>query len=114
METTPLNVYVLGEHTLVANGLKHRLMRKFGSAVDVSCFSDCSHCVKKVDYSTHVVVLDASVEGRDFESLARQVRALNPNADVLLHDNSDNILREISGLLRRMLVPEAAAVFAVA
>jgi hypothetical protein len=113
METTPLNVYVLGDFALVVNGLKHKVVRKFGSAVGVSGFCDYHQCLKKVDNLTHVVVVDGRVDGREFAFIAREIRAINPGAEVILHDSSDNVLRELSFMLRQRLVPEAAAVFAL-
>ena len=64
MENTPLNVFILGSHALVLNGLKHKLQQKFGSTMATSIFCDVNSCMKKVDNLTHVLVIDELVEGR--------------------------------------------------
>lgn len=114
MESTPLHIHILAEHSLIANGLRHRIQRKFASAVRVSVFCDLNAFLRKVDRDTELVVSDRLVEGRDLLSIARQVRAANPYAEVIAHEHPDQVLAWISAHLRSRLVPEAAAVFAVA
>ena|SRR5687767_2007573 len=113
METTPLIVYILGDHALIGNGLRHRLQQKFGSAVQVSTFCDVHHCLKKVDNLTQVAVVDEYVEGKPADWLGSQFRAINPEVEVLVHDSPGRVLQELSRMLRQRLVPEAAAVFAL-
>jgi DNA-binding NarL/FixJ family response regulator len=112
METTPLNVFILGDYALVANGLRHKLQRKFGSAVQVSVFCDLHQCLKRVDNLTQMVVLDEYVEGRPASLVASQFRAINPQLEVVLHDSAQQVVQNIAVTLRQRLVPEAAAVFA--
>lgn len=111
METTPFNVFILGDYALVANGLRHKLQQKFGSAVQMTVFYDVNHCLKRVDKLTHLVVVDEHVEGRPAALIASQLRAISPDVEVVVHDNADRVARAISAQLRQRLMPEAAAVF---
>ena len=111
MESTPFNVFILGDYALVANGLRHRLQQKFGSAVHVSVFCDVHHCLKKVDNSTHLVVVDEHVEGKPASFIGAQCRAINPEVEVVVHENAERVIRAVSMHLRQRLMPEAAAVF---
>ena len=113
MENTPLNVFILGSHALVLNGLKHKLQQKFGSTMATSIFCDVNSCMKKVDNLTHVLVIDELVEGRAAEDWASQFRAIHPDIEVLVHRSSEQVIQQLRMLLHRRLMPEAASVFAL-
>ncbi len=113
MKKTPLTVFILGEHALVVNGLRHRIKQKFGSAVEVKLFCDVHLCLRSVDKDTDVLVLDEHLEGRRAGVWGSHFRAINPQVEVLRHDSEDHVLAELSTMLRQKLVPEAAAVFAL-
>ena len=112
METTPLNVYILGEHALVINGLKHKLQQKFGSAVNPTLFCDVHQCLRQVNFDTHVLVVDATLEGKCAEVWGRQFRAISPSIEVIVHESSSAVIDGLRGILRNRLVPEAASLFA--
>lgn len=113
MQTTPLNVLILGEHALVVNGLKRRLQQKFGSAVNTSVFCDVNQCLRNVQHDTDVLVLDANLEGRCAEAWGRQFRAISPSIEVIIHDSAAQVIDGLRGMLRNRLVPEAVSLFAL-
>ena len=95
METQKTNIFILSDNALVVNGLRHELEDRFRGMVNVTGFFDSRSCLKKVDASTHVVVLDHFLEGKSSLPASKCISALNPNARIIMHSSREEVISSV-------------------
>lgn len=85
-----INLFIVADNALVANGLKHFLGKKF-TDVTISRFYDCRTCLKKINRDTQVVILDHVIHGRSGEEAMRSIKTINPDTEVIMHTSREDV-----------------------
>jgi DNA-binding NtrC family response regulator len=85
-----MNVFIVADNALVANGLRHFLGKKFKD-ITITRFYDCRTCLKRITRDTAVVILDHTIHGRSGEEALRSVKTINPNTEVIMHTSAEDV-----------------------
>jgi DNA-binding NarL/FixJ family response regulator len=91
MEKQRLNLFIVANNALVGNGLRHYLQSRFGGSVRITNFYNSRTCLKKMDKSTQLVVLDYFLSGKSGLETLKCIKAINPDAEVIMHSSSEAV-----------------------
>ncbi|MCW3075904.1 MAG: hypothetical protein JWO32_513 [Bacteroidetes bacterium] len=85
-----INLFIVADNALVANGLKHYLRNQFGD-INIFNFYDSRSCLKKIKKDTQVVVLDNVIHGRSGVETMRSIKTINPETEVIMHTSGEEV-----------------------
>lgn len=85
-----LNLFIVADNALVANGLKHYLQNKFED-IQVTNFYDSRSCLKKINKQTQIVVIDQNINGKTAVDTLRSIKTINPETEVVLHTSCEDV-----------------------
>ncbi|MGZ3901028.1 MAG: response regulator [Bacteroidia bacterium] len=104
-----LNLFIVADNALVANGLKHYLRARF-SNMNILNFYDSRSCLKNINKQTAVVVLDHFIHGRSGADTSRSIKTINPDTDVIMHTSGEEVATYLSTYYKNnFLSPEKKA-----
>lgn len=91
METQGINLFIVDDNRLLASDLKIFLQNRFGSDLIITTFQDGDSCLKNIDCSVHVVILDYFMEGKNGLEILKAIKSINPKTEVIMLSNNDDI-----------------------
>jgi len=90
METQTLNLFIVDDNQSMLLALKHYIQNKFGKSIKISTFNDGESCIKEVDKTTDLVILDYYMEGKNGLDVLKEIKGINPKTEVvMLSSNAD-------------------------
>lgn len=90
METQTLNLFIVDDNKSMVLALKHYIQNKFGKGVKISTFYDGESCIKEVNKSTDLVILDYFLDGKNGLEVLKEIKEINPKTEVvMLSSNND-------------------------
>ena len=101
MENGKINLFIVADNALVVNGLKHYIQKRFGTWINIFGFYDRKSCLKKVDGSTGVVVLDHFINGKPGIETLKSIKAINPLTEVIMHSSNEEVAELIHAFRKR-------------
>ena len=104
MEAQKTNIFILSDNALVVNGLRHALEDRFRGKVNVTGFFDSRNCLKKIDASAHVVVLDHFLEGKSSLPTSKCISALNPNTRIIMHSSREDVIQLVEARINGAVI----------
>lgn len=99
MKNRELNLFIVADHALVVNGLKHYLEDRFGPKLHIYRFYDSKSCLKKINKNTQAVVLDHSIEGRGGNEILKSIKSINPETEGIFYSSSEQVAAYVETLL---------------
>jgi DNA-binding NarL/FixJ family response regulator len=108
MEMQQLNLYILSERALVVCGLKHYLQERFGARLRIVNFYNRKTCLRKINKSTQVVIVDEQFQGAYGADVRRSIKTINPDVEVIMHSSGEEVASELSSLCQQKLNPGTA------
>lgn len=91
MEAQGLNLYIVDDNKLLAADLKHFLHNRFGADIQISTFNDGESCLEKIDCTTHIVILDYFMNGKNGLEILKSIKVINPKTEVIMLSNNEDI-----------------------
>jgi DNA-binding NarL/FixJ family response regulator len=91
METQGINLFIVDDNQLLAADLKIFLQNKFGSDLIITTFQDGDSCLKNIDCSIHIVILDYFMEGKNGLEILQAIKSINPKTEVIILSTNDDI-----------------------
>ncbi|MBA3664169.1 MAG: response regulator [Bacteroidetes bacterium] len=91
-----INLFIVADNALVANGLKHYLNQKF-SNINVFNFYDSRSCLKHINKETQVVILDHVIHGKSGIDTLRSIKTINPDTEVIMHTSGEDVVNFLNG-----------------
>jgi DNA-binding NarL/FixJ family response regulator len=101
MKNRGLNLFIVAEHALVVNGLKHYLENRFGSNIQIHRFYNSRTCLKKINKNTGAVVLDEYLNGRKGDEILQSIKTINPQTEGIIYSSSEQVAAYVDMLLYR-------------
>lgn len=96
-------VFIVAENALVVNGLKHRISRRFGDAMQVKCFYDFKTCLRHIKSGCEVIIVDPELDGKKAEDVFRSVRLINPSTRGIVHHDESQVLNVLEQFIPQQL-----------
>jgi DNA-binding NtrC family response regulator len=100
MKNGGLNLFIVADHALVVNGLKHYLEDRFGPDLHIYRFYDSKSCLKKINKDTQAVVLDSVLEGRRGDEILKSIQTINPNTEGIIYSSTEEVAAYVDALLK--------------
>ena len=91
METQALNIFIVDDNKSMVAGLKHYIQNRFGNRANISTFYDGESCLEKIDRTTHIVILDYFLGGKNGLEILKEIKNINPNTEVIMLSSNDDI-----------------------
>ena len=91
METQGINLFIVDDNRLLAADLKIFLENKFGSDLIITVFQDGDSCIKNIDCSIHIVILDYFMDGKNGLEILKAIKSINPKTEVIILSSNDDI-----------------------
>jgi len=91
METEKINLFIVDDNKLLVTTLKQYLENKFGDSLQISTFYDGESCLKKIDKTTQIVILDYFMKDKDGLEVLKSIKALNPRTEVIMLSGNEEI-----------------------
>jgi DNA-binding NarL/FixJ family response regulator len=91
METNNINLFIVDDNAIMVNNLKHYLQSRFGAGFNISTFSNGESCLKEINSSTHIVIMDYSLEGKNGLEVLKEIKAINPKTEVIMLSANEDI-----------------------
>lgn len=91
METQGINLFIVDDNRLLAADLKIFLQNRFGSDLIITTFQDGDSCLKNIDCSIHIVILDYFMEGKNGLEILKAIKGINPKTEVIMLSNNEDI-----------------------
>lgn len=98
MKVAAIDLLILDDNGLMADGLSKYLNQRFGTKVNISTFFDMDECMQKIGKRSHVIVLDYFLNGKDkgaknglkiFNSIKNRI----PKIEVTMITSDDDVER---------------------
>lgn len=91
METQVLNIFIADKNASLTEGLRNYLIKRFGTSVQVSTFSDGESALKMVDLRTGMVILDYNQDGINGNEILEEIKKINPKTQVVLLTSNEDV-----------------------
>lgn len=91
METQGINLFIVDDNKLLASDLKIFLQNRFGSDLIITTFENGESCLKKIDCSIHIVILDYFMEGKNGLEILKVIKSINPKTEVIMLSTNEDI-----------------------
>ena len=95
MESHALKLYIVDDDKPMAVALKNYLQSKFGRGLRIFLFQNGEKCLQSVDDETDMVVMDPDVDKAHSLELLQSIKEINPNTEVVMFSNNDDIVMAI-------------------
>jgi DNA-binding NtrC family response regulator len=95
MELQRLNLFIVDENISSSNDLKQYLSKRFGLDLTIYTFTDGDSCLKKVDESTHIVLLDLAQKDKNGLEVLKSIKIINPKTEVIMLASHENVAQAI-------------------
>jgi DNA-binding NtrC family response regulator len=91
METDELNLFIVDDNKTMVYALKEYLKSRFGGKLKISTFYDGESCLKCINNTTDVVILDYYLTGKNGNEILKSIKELNPRTEVIMLSSDENI-----------------------
>ena len=91
METQTLNLFIVDDNKSMVVALKHYIQNRFGKGIKISTFYNGESCIKEVNNTTDIVILDYSLEGKNGLEILKEIKKINQKTEVVMLSNNTDI-----------------------
>ncbi len=91
METQGINLFIVDDNRLFASDLKIFLQNRFGSDLIITTFDDGDSCLKNIDCSIHIVILDYFMKGKNGLEILKAIKSINPKTEVIMLSTNEDV-----------------------
>ncbi|MDO9000011.1 MAG: response regulator [Bacteroidota bacterium] len=91
METKGTNLFIVDDNKLLVIDLKNYLQTRFGTSLEISTFYDGESCLKKIDHTTHIVILDYFLDGKNGLEVLKAIKDINKKTEVIMLSNNEDV-----------------------
>lgn len=96
METEKLNIFLVDDNKLMDLSIKKYLENRFGSTINLSIFYDGESCLKKLNSSTNIVILDyflnsVNKSAKNGLEILKSIKLKSPKTEVIMFSSNEDI-----------------------
>jgi|GEM_PF-1068317 len=92
------NIFVVNEDTKKAGMLRKFIKERFQNKVNVYMYFSSKSCLRMIHENVHLVIIDYFNDSKKGNLLLKDIKALYPNMDVLIHTSNENITTAVDAM----------------
>ena len=98
MKILTTNIFIVDDDKVMVTATRQFLERRFGRSVKITTFNDGESCLKKVDETLHLVILDYYMKNKNGLEILKSIKTINPKTEVIMLTGNEDMVIAIESL----------------
>jgi two-component system, OmpR family, response regulator len=98
MKIKQTNIFIVDDDKIMVTSLKQSLEKRFGEGVRIKTFNNGESCLKNVDETLDIVILDYFMKNKNGLEVLKSIKTINPKTEVIMLTGNDDVVIAIESL----------------